>query len=146
MKLIVEKKRDLTLISKLVEIWQRSVKATHTFLSASEIAEIRKYVPQALNEVPVLVVAFDESEPVGFMGIAGSKLEMLFLDPTVRRQGLGRRLVAYGFDHYAIDQVVVNEQNPAAVGFYQHLGFEIVARSPIDEQGQPYPILMMHHA
>ena len=146
MKLIVEKKRDLILITKLVEIWQRSVKATHTFLSTSEIAEIRKFVPQALNQVPVLIVALDEAEPVGFMGIAGSKLEMLFLDPIVRRQGLGRQLVAYGFDHYAIDQVVVNEQNPAAVGFYQHLGFEIVARSPIDEQGQPYPILMMYHA
>lgn len=146
MKLIVEKKRDLTLITKLVEIWQRSVKVTHSFLSTSEIAEIRKFVPQALNDVPVLVVAFDKSEPVGFMGIAGNKLEMLFLDPTVRRQGLGRQLVTYGFDHYAIDQVVVNEQNSAAVGFYQHLGFEIVARSPIDEQGQPYPILMMYHA
>ena len=146
MKLIVENKRDLTLITKLVAIWQRSVKATHTFLSPSEIAEIREYVPQALNRVPVLVVAFDESEPVGFLGIAGSKLEMLFLDPAVRRQGLGHQLVAYGFDHYAIDQGVVNEQNLAAVGFYQHLGFEIVARSPIDEQGQPYPILIMHHA
>lgn len=70
MKLIVEKKRDLILISELVEIWQRSVKATHTFLSTREIAEIREFVPQALNEVPVLVVAFDEAEPVGFMGIA----------------------------------------------------------------------------
>lgn len=146
MKLIVEKKRDLTLITKLVAIWQRSVKATHTFLSPSEIAEIREFVPQALNDVPVLVVAFCESQPVGFMGIAERKLEMLFLDPMVRGRGLGQQLVAYGFDHYAVDEVVVNEQNLAAVGFYQHLGFEIVARSPIDEQGQPYPILMMHHA
>ena len=146
MKLIVEKQRDFALVTKLVEIWQRSVKATHTFLSSSGIAEIREFVPQALSQVPILVVAFDGSQPVGFMGIAEPKLEMLFLDPTVRGQGLGQQLVEYGFEHYAIDEVVVNEQNPAAVGFYQHLGFEIVARSPIDEQGQPYPILRMHHA
>lgn len=146
MKLIVEKQRDFALVTKLVEIWQRSVKATHTFLSSSGIAEIREFVPQALSQVPILVVAFDGTQPVGFMGIAEPKLEMLFLDPTVRGQGFGHQLVQYGFDHCAIDEVVVNEQNPVAVGFYQHLGFEIVTRSPIDEQGQPYPILRMHHA
>ncbi|WP_369385951.1 hypothetical protein [Lacticaseibacillus manihotivorans] len=42
MKLIVEKQRDLALVTKLVAIWQRSVKATHTFLSTSEITEIRE--------------------------------------------------------------------------------------------------------
>lgn len=33
---------------QLVEVWQRSVQATHLFLSAPEIAAIRTYVPQAL--------------------------------------------------------------------------------------------------
>ena len=62
MKLIVEKQRDLALVTKLVAIWQRSVKATHTFLSTSEITEIREFVPQALSQVPILVVAFDGSQ------------------------------------------------------------------------------------
>jgi hypothetical protein len=33
----------------------------------------------------------------------------------------------------------VNEQNVQAVGFYLHMGFEIVARSELDGTGKPYP-------
>jgi putative acetyltransferase len=39
--------------------------------------------------------------------------------------------------------VDVNEQNAAARGFYAALGFDVVARSPLDETGRPYPILHM---
>jgi putative acetyltransferase len=41
------------------------------------------------------------------------------------------------------DEVDVNEQNPAAVGFYQHFGFKVVGRSPLDGTGKPFPILHM---
>ncbi|WP_125709305.1 acetyltransferase [Lacticaseibacillus porcinae] len=144
MKLTVISHREAALIQPLVDLWQRSVTATHQFLSADEIADIQKYVPQALQQVPILVVAFDGARPVGFMGIAGNKLEMLFLDPDVQGLGLGKQLVQLAFDRYGVSSVVVNEQNPHAVGFYQHMGFQTVSRSPIDEQGQPYPILTMH--
>jgi putative acetyltransferase len=41
----------------------------------------------------------------------------------------------------------VNEQNAAALGFYEALGFEVVARSPLDDTGRPYPLLhMRRHA
>jgi putative acetyltransferase len=39
--------------------------------------------------------------------------------------------------------VDVNEQNAAARGFYEALGFDVVARSLLDETGRPYPILHM---
>jgi putative acetyltransferase len=39
--------------------------------------------------------------------------------------------------------VDVNEQNEQALGFYRHLGFEVVGRSPLDGQGKPYPLLHM---
>ena len=74
------------LVQQLVEVWQRSVQATHLFLSAPEIAAIRTYVPQALSGVEHLIVAQDESgTPVGFMGVQENRLEMLFLDPEARR-------------------------------------------------------------
>ena len=37
------------------------------------------------------------------------------------------------------------EQNEQGVGFYQHLGFEVVGRSALDEQGNPFPILHLKH-
>lgn len=132
------------LLPALLEIWESSVRATHLFLSESEIEKIKEYVPQALTEVPHLIVAEKEpGNPVAFMGIAGERLEMLFLSPAERGKGLGRQLVQYGLRQYGLREVTVNEQNPQAVGFYQHLGFAVEKRTDRDEQGNPYPLLYM---
>ena len=40
-------------------------------------------------------------------------------------------------------EVTVNEQNPQAVGFYEHMGFAAYKRTDLDEQGNPYPLLYM---
>lgn len=94
------------------------MQATHLFLSAPEIAAIRTYVPQALCGVEHLIVAQDESgTPVGFMGVQENRLEMLFLDPEARGQGLGARLLCLGMEQYGVSELTVNEQNPAAAGF-----------------------------
>ena len=136
--------RTPRLMDQLLEVWERSVRATHLFLSAGEIAEIKTYVPQALREVPHLIVAWEaEGIPVGFMGVDGQKLEMLFLAPEERGKGLGRELVQYGVERFDIREVTVNEQNPQARGFYERMGFCVCQRSELDEQGRPYPILKM---
>ena len=44
---------------------------------------------------------------------------------------------------YGVKSLTVNEQNPQAVGFYAHMGFQTARRSETDEQGGPYPILYM---
>ena len=136
--------RPPQLIEQLLEVWERSVRATHLFLSASEVAEIKLYVPQALREVPNLIAAWRaDGSPAGFMGIDGEKLEMLFLAPEERGRGLGRKLVQYGAERFGIREATVNEQNPQARGFYEHMGFRVCQRSELDEQGRPYPILKM---
>lgn len=134
--------RTPRLIKQLTEIWERSVKATHLFLSDRERGEIKKQVPQALYDVAHLVLAEGEG-PIAFMGVAGEKIEMLFIMPEERGRGLGKRLIQYGIDHYAVRTVSVNEQNPLAKGFYEHMGFQVCERRDRDEQGRPYPLLHM---
>ena len=68
---------------------------------------------------------------------------MLFLLPCERGKGLGKRLLQYGINNYGIITLTVNEQNPQAVGFYRHMGFEIYKRTDNDEEGNPYPLLYM---
>ena len=46
-------------------------------------------------------------------------------------------------DTYSVNELTGNEENPQAIGFYQHMGFETYKRSETDEQGDPYPILYM---
>ena len=45
--------------------------------------------------------------------------------------------------NFAVKEVTVNEQNPQAIGFYEHLGFVTYQRAELDEEGQPYPLLYM---
>ena len=80
---------------------------------------------------------------VGFMGTAANRLEMLFLSPDKRGQGICKQLINFGIANYGINEVTVNEQNPQAVGFYKHIGFETYKRTDFDEQGNPYPLLYM---
>lgn len=144
MRICELQERTPPLIERLVDVWERSVRATHLFLSEAEIQAIRKYVPDALNGVSHLVVAENESgHAAGFMGIEGDRLEMLFLAPEARGAGLGRRLLECGIRRYGIQTLAVNEQNPQGIGFYRHMGFEIFQRTDCDEQGNPYPLLYM---
>ena len=136
--------REPQLICQLTTIWEDSVRATHLFLSEAEIQTIKAYVPQALTGVSHLLVAEKmPGQPVAFMGLEGPRLEMLFLSPAERGAGLGRQLLEYGILHYHLQELMVNEQNPQAVGFYQHMGFETYRRTDCDEQGGPYPLLYM---
>lgn len=132
---------------ELLGVWERSVRATHLFLSDGEVRSIREYVPQALLGAAHLLVAEDEAgAPAAFMGVEDGTLEMLFIDPEERGKGLGRRLLRLGIESYGVRRLAVNEQNPQAAGFYEHMGFEAYARSETDEQGNPYPILYMRLA
>ena len=80
------------------------------------------------------------------MGIEERNLEMLFVAPEQRGQGWGKSLIEYGVERYGIETVGVNEQNPQARGFYEHLGFVVYERKNHDEQGNPYPILYMRRS
>ena len=146
MQITEVKDRTENLINELVDVWERSVKATHLFLSEAEIAQIKTYVPQALGGVAYLMVGEIDGKPVAFMGIEENKIEMLFIAPEQRGKGLGRQLVEYAFAKFNVTEVCVNEQNPQAHGFYKRMGFEVYKRTPLDEQGQPHPLLYLRRA
>ena len=144
MRIVQVQERHPRLVRALLDIWERSVRATHLFLSNGEIESIKEYVPRALMGVETLTVAENESSrPVAFMGTENGTLEMLFIAPEERGKGLGKRLLRYGIDHLGVKKLAVNEQNPQAKGFYEHMGFRAYKRTERDEQGGPYPLVYM---
>lgn len=90
-----------------------------------------------------MVVAEENGEPVAFLGAEKRKIEMLFVAAERRGGGIGKSFIKYAIENWGADMVTVNEQNPQATGFYERMGFETVARSDTDEQGNAYPILYM---
>ena len=144
MRIVEMKERTPLLVRQLLDIWEGSVRATHLFLSDREIEKIKGYVPQAIREIPHLIVGeSDKGIPAAFMGIDGRKLEMLFVSGEERGRGFGKALFGYGMDSYGVNELAVNELNPQAKGFYEHMGFRVFKRTDCDEQGNPYPLLYM---
>jgi putative acetyltransferase len=131
----------------LLDIWLRSVRATHTFLSEDDIQSFLPLVRDvALAELELWVLCSNDGAPMGFMGMSGNKVEALFLAPEFHRRGGGRRLVQHAQELKGDLTVDVNEQNPAARRFYEACGFVVEGRSELDSTGRPFPLLHMRLA
>ncbi len=129
-------------IPALVEIWLRSVRATHSFLTEQDIAALEPLVRErVLPKLEVWVLCDEADKPVGFMALSGNSLEGLFIDPPHIGAGGGRLLLAHARRLKGPLLVDVNEQNPAALRFYLANGFEVVGRSDTDSGGRPFPLL-----
>lgn len=129
----------------LLLLWERSVRATHNFLTEADIDFFRPLVGQYFEGSTDIWVLTDEADlPIGFMGLDGNSIAALFMEPAFLGKGGGRRLVSHAQNlRGGVLTVDVNEQNVAARGFYEALGFSVVNRSPLDDNGRPFPILHM---
>ena len=103
---------------------------------------LRPLVRDGLSAVPLIAARDVRGRIDGFAGVAGDMLEMLFVHARARGRGIGRALLLRAVDA-GVTRLDVNEQNPDGLGFYRHMGFEVVGRSPVDGQGRPFPLLHM---
>lgn len=131
-------------IEEILDTWESSVRATHHFLSEEDIISIKPQVVEGVKYVSNLSCVRDENDVIkAFMGVHDFKIEMLFVSNENRGNGIGKKLVEYALDVLNVNYVDVNEQNPQALGFYEHMGFQVFEKSELDEQGNPFQILHM---
>ncbi|MFF0338452.1 GNAT family N-acetyltransferase [Kribbella sp. NPDC004875] len=129
---------------RAAELWEASVRATHDFVTEADLDVFRPLVRASFGEIAQLAgLRTDDGLLIGFVGVEDENVEMLFLDPVHRGRGGGTLLLEHAFTQYAATSVDVNEQNPQAIGFYEHHGFRTVSRTAHDSTGKPYPILHM---
>ena len=128
----------------LVRIWRRAVEATHGFLTPSDIDEIEHQIRAAVLPALTLSVARRRDDDlVGWIGVHGTRVEALFVDPTAHRQGVGSALLDSATAAMPQVELDVNEQNPSALRFYERHGFVRVGRSERDGEGRPFPVVHM---
>jgi putative acetyltransferase len=129
---------------ELIDVWEKSVRATHHFLPEEYIQYLRPLIlDKYFDAVSLLTVRDDQKKIMGFMGTSDDKVEMLFIDPAYRGKGIGKLLMDHAIQELHIRKVDVNEQNEQAVGFYKKLGYTVIKRLEVDSLGKPYPILEM---
>src|SRR5262245_8366528 len=127
---------------RVLEVWEASVRATHHFLTEADIQFFKPLVQEELPHVAELACVRDAEEQIaGFIGVEHNKVEMLFVHPSWRSQGIGHRLMTYAVMTLGATMVDVNEQNTQALGFYKRMGFEVIGRSALDSTGKPFPLL-----
>lgn len=128
-----------------VEIWRSAVDATHNFLSQEDRTAIDEMVCGFLPEAPLWLAVDANDYPLAFMFIENGHMQALFVDQAYRGTGIGAALVRHGLTLHPKMTTDVNEQNSQAVGFYEKLGFKRTGRSPVDDQGRPYPLLHLEY-
>lgn len=126
----------------LLAIWESAVLNTHNFLKREDFLFYKKNLPTYLQYV-VLYGFEQDSRLVGFIGVADSNIEMLFVHNDYRGKGIGKELIMYAIKNLRAYRLDVNEQNTQALGFYRHMGFSVETRSRLDGEGKAYPILHM---
>ncbi|MFA7445508.1 MAG: GNAT family N-acetyltransferase [Flavobacteriaceae bacterium] len=126
-----------------LDIWEKSVLATHDFLITEDFYAIKKIVGTIdFNAFDVYCLTV-ETKVIGFIGVVDKKVEMLFLLPDYFGKGLGKKLLDFAVFELKADKVDVNEQNTKAVEFYKKYGFNVYRRTKKDDQGRNYPLLKM---
>lgn len=128
--------------SNIMKVWEGAVRSTHYFLSDEDILFLRPLVCDVyLRRVSLYGIRTETGRIVAFMGVLGTKLEMLFVTPELRGMGLGKTLIRFAIEELSVTEVDVNEQNNEVIGFYKYFGFEMVTRDDLDAQGRSFPIL-----
>src|SRR5699024_7337338 len=96
---------------QILNVWEKSVLATHDFLNPIDFEEIKKFL-QTFNFNDIEVYCLKQNDEVaGFIGLTKRKIEMLFLSPKYIGKGLGKKLTDFAFSELKANKVDVNEQN-----------------------------------
>ena len=103
-------------VDQTVEVWEASVRATHDFASDADIDFFSPLVRAELPTLPVFVVRDEAGKVAGFIGVLDGKVEMLFVDPAWRGQGIGRRLMAYAMESLERDDARRERAESAGAG------------------------------
>lgn len=126
---------------ELSELWETSVRATHSFLKPEDVEFYKALVPGYFPAVRLTAARDTAGRILAFLGTKDGNIEMLFVHPAYRGRGIGSRMLRHAVARLGCSRVDVNEQNEQAVGFYELMGFTVEGRSDTDAEGRPYPIL-----
>ena len=133
------------MLTALLDLWEDSVRVSHTFLTKQHIAEIKVEVKAALQSSQNIITATDKKDFLGFVGVEKNKIEMLFVASSAFRKGIGKALLKEALERYLKDYPCIlvdcNEQNTQGLAFYKSLGFEKVGMSEKDSAGREFPIV-----
>ncbi|MGF6171865.1 GNAT family N-acetyltransferase [Ensifer sp. 4252] len=128
---------------RLSAIWLSASRIGHPFLGEerllAQLEMVRDtYLPMADNWVAEI-----GGRPAGFIGLIGSFIGGLFVDPEIHGAGIGRGLIEHAARRLGRLEVGVYADNATAVEFYRRRGFVETGRQETDDEGLPFAVIHM---
>ena len=131
------------LMEEILKIWRDCISATHHFLRPEHIAIMEDSVREVLPSLHI-IIASDYRANLGFIGLSGNRISMIFVTPSAFKRGIGsaliKRSLELGLGDYDELKLDCFKQNDDALRFYKHLGFEKVGISPKDGVCREFPV------
>lgn len=128
-----------------LRVWREASRVGHPFLGEADLDAQERLVGEHYLAQAETWIAERDGRVLGFIGLLGSFIGGLFVDPAAHGQGVGRALVRHAASLRGALEVDVYEADTACA-FYRRLGFVEQSRRETDDEGRPLPILRMRWA
>lgn len=125
-------------LQTLSAIWFDASLRAHAFIGEERLREQRIMVETIYLPKAETWVACHQGEPVGFISLLETFIGGLFVAPERQGLGTGRALVGHALALKGELSLEVYTANDQACRFYGSLGFEEIARRPMDDEGLPF--------
>ena len=114
-------------IDTIVDIWLWASLQSHDFIEAASWWQAQETLRIRYLQYASIWVFEEKGELLGFMGLMDNYLAALFVRPENQQQGVGHALLQQAKRHASTLYTKIFVENRAAVQFYLHHGFVIVA-------------------
>ncbi|MBR5225685.1 MAG: GNAT family N-acetyltransferase [Clostridia bacterium] len=96
--------------------------------------------PLAKAYLPLLdqLWVYDDGVVKGFMMAQGDEIQKLFVEPVLRGQGIGAKLLEFAINELGACQLWALEKNARAIAFYQRHGFKVTEDKRLEEDTTEY--------
>jgi putative acetyltransferase len=128
---------------ELLSFWEAANRVGHPFFDEAELAARRLRLIERHLPASETWVAWDGERIVGGIGLVGPFVGGLFVHPSMHGRGIGRRLLKHAAARKGRLTLEVYLANSAARAFYDRCGSVAVERRELDDDGRPWPIVIM---
>lgn len=116
--------RDENLVNEILGVYEKSIEHLNGVMPKESMEEIKNNTEKMIKNIEnLIIVKNDEENIIGFMGCEDENLEMLYLHPDYKNQGIGKELINIAINNHNVNKAHIVKINTDGIDFCRHMGF-----------------------